>query len=920
MFSKIIALAKRIVTLPYPGEHSARLKEPSEFAEEPVWKDGKPGKMQRTKGSGNGTVQGKKVPDTISVLWGKLKGKAGKDDPPVAQALRFPVADWTAEKAQAWLKDNEIKAVKFEAAASAQSRAGETYRCECLDCGHTMDSEQHCRDIRCPKCGGEMRRVERPGPGQRAPATQSRGADGTIRLATGPALMTEDLDLDRESGFMRNVSVITMGEAIGHDFEVDGALVDQIVALTNAHPKGAPIHACHPEITGRDPIWIRVGRITNLRRVGNQAKGDVQLGAYARSNPAGDLWNWLFDLAEDEEARQSVGLSPRFVPAPFEQRMGEAGNPLPPAGRARQVLSIDFAGEPGANPGGLLSRGEGEEIATLTEEGQMDEVLRKYLESIGLDPNASEEDAQKFLDGLEGEQKQVADRIRAGAGGEKPKGEGKTSPEPEPVGAGATEGEELARKAADQAIGLERKRTNEIIGLAQQCGLGREWADKHIQEGTTVQAAKEIALGVLAERHKPVNLGSGSLQAGSISVGADRDRETLAGGISDAILLRAGCALYEFDEVTGIAVRDEQGRLKKRTPHERAQQFRAQSILGMGRMFLSSLGVPDAMTLSKTRLWTVLINPRALAQAYGSQVVALAQSTSDFPYMLEDSMRKSLRAAYEESPLTWRVWARRATAPDFKDIKRVALSEAPDLVERKEGGGVDYGTMGESREVYALAEYVDGIKLSRRAVINDDMDAFSRIPRLQANAAGRKEDDVCYAILTANAALADGTALFHADHSNLAGSGAAPSSTTLNAARAAMRTQTGQKGANLNITPVFFIGPANLEGTILPIVVSEYDPSGSIANAQNIWRGKLTPVIEPRLDATVDADTDNKTWYLAANSDQVDTVEVCFLEDEQTPVLRQEVDFDTEDIKHVVRHTCAAKAIDHRGLYKDPGD
>jgi len=40
------------------------------------------------------------------------------------------------------------------------------YACECLECGHKLTSEEHCRDIKCPECGGEMRRAERPGPGK----------------------------------------------------------------------------------------------------------------------------------------------------------------------------------------------------------------------------------------------------------------------------------------------------------------------------------------------------------------------------------------------------------------------------------------------------------------------------------------------------------------------------------------------------------------------------------------------------------------------------------------------------------------------------------------------------------------------------------------------------------------------------------
>jgi len=46
-----------------------------------------------------------------------------------------------------------------------ESRADTEYECECIDCGHQMTTTEHCRDIECSECGGEMRRVERPGPG-----------------------------------------------------------------------------------------------------------------------------------------------------------------------------------------------------------------------------------------------------------------------------------------------------------------------------------------------------------------------------------------------------------------------------------------------------------------------------------------------------------------------------------------------------------------------------------------------------------------------------------------------------------------------------------------------------------------------------------------------------------------------------------
>lgn len=41
-----------------------------------------------------------------------------------------------------------------------------SYKCECLKCGKIINSEKHCKDIKCPACGGDMRRKDRPGTGQ----------------------------------------------------------------------------------------------------------------------------------------------------------------------------------------------------------------------------------------------------------------------------------------------------------------------------------------------------------------------------------------------------------------------------------------------------------------------------------------------------------------------------------------------------------------------------------------------------------------------------------------------------------------------------------------------------------------------------------------------------------------------------------
>ena len=98
--------------MPYPNEHSARLKKPGDFD---------PKSFRRTNG---GTIYGtKKVPKTISIIWAKLKRKNKPKDPPIPQALRFPTKSWTVQKSKKWLKDNNIKYLIFEPAKKKEKQS-----------------------------------------------------------------------------------------------------------------------------------------------------------------------------------------------------------------------------------------------------------------------------------------------------------------------------------------------------------------------------------------------------------------------------------------------------------------------------------------------------------------------------------------------------------------------------------------------------------------------------------------------------------------------------------------------------------------------------------------------------------------------------------------------------------------------------
>jgi hypothetical protein len=291
--------------------------------------------------------------------------------------------------------------------------------------------------------------------------------------------------------------------------------------------------------------------------------------------------------------------------------------------------------------------------------------------------------------------------------------------------------------------------------------------------------------------------------------------------------------------------------------------------------------------------------------------------TSDFSSLLANVASKRLRDSYAQNPGTYQQWARRApNAPDFKSMSVVALSGAPDLLQVNEHGEFKVGTMSDGQETYKMLTYGRIVSLTRQAVINDDLSGFDRLVSSFGNSSARLENRTVYSQLTANAALSDGVALFHASHNNLAGTGAAIAIASLGAARTAMRLQKGMAGEELNITPNFLIVPAALEQIAYQFTSANYVPATQAAVSEFRAGGRtaITPIVEPILDAN-----SATAWYLASDNGQVDTVEYCYLDGAEGPILESEPGFEVDGISYKCRLDFASKAIDYRGLYRNPG-
>jgi len=307
------------------------------------------------------------------------------------------------------------------------------------------------------------------------------------------------------------------------------------------------------------------------------------------------------------------------------------------------------------------------------------------------------------------------------------------------------------------------------------------------------------------------------------------------------------------------------------------------------------------------------MSPMQLASAaLGMSDVTRAIGTTDLPMIFGGVITRTMRSAYAGAPKTFTRWAKKGTLSDFRPVTRVAFDAATRLEKVNQDGEYKYGTLTEGGEVIQLATYGKIVPFTRQMIINDDLSALQRMPQFFGRSAANMESDIVYGILTANAALSDGTALFHTNHANLAAAGAKITIDSLSAGRAAMRTQISPAGELMNIAPQFLLVPAALETTAAQYTSNAYTPTKS--SDQNVFQGLLEPVIESRLDAA-----SALAWYLVGDPSACDTVEFCYLDGEEGLFTEQSVDFDSDGLKVKGRIDFAAKAIDHRAMYKNPG-
>jgi hypothetical protein len=339
----------------------------------------------------------------------------------------------------------------------------------------------------------------------------------------------------------------------------------------------------------------------------------------------------------------------------------------------------------------------------------------------------------------------------------------------------------------------------------------------------------------------------------------------------------------------------------------------------------------DAHRLSGVReFYLALSGDYEMAGVFHGERVMLANVTSTtMSSIVANVLNKVVANEFQACPRWWEPICRIESFNTLQQVRWVMLGGVGELPTVDEGAAYTELTWDDAYQTASWVKKGGYLGITLEAMDTDDVGRLRAAPQALARAAWLTLGKSVSAIFTASSgvgpALADGKALFHADHANLGSTALSAASWT--AARLAMRQQTelhsGERLGALT-SPRYLLVPSELEGTAITLFASEGLPGtpNNDVNPEAEGDGHDARMAAARRRViVVDLWTDANNWAAVADPRLYPTIGLGFRFG-QTPEVFSVASpasglMFTNDVLPVkVRWFYAAGPMDHRGLYK----
>jgi ATP-dependent Clp endopeptidase proteolytic subunit ClpP len=454
------------------------------------------------------------------------------------------------------------------------------------------------------------------------------------------------------------------------------------------------------------------------------------------------------------------------------------------------------------------------------------------------------------------------------------------------------------KAAADKAKMEERNRVSEIKASAKALNISDELVEKAINDGIAADEARKDFIAKFAANAKPA-------PAVSTTVVVDESDKFR---MQNKASIQAAAGLLKGDE--------------KRVALSNGG---ATSIHSLFRTVLARNGVKGTDMLDGERLVS------AAHKIIKAEMVGTG--TGDLTSILADSTNKALDIGLATARVSYPAWTKSRAVKDFKTFNLTKMSGVSDVQTILEGEKFQIGAVTDKKESGTLKTKGIVITLSRQAQINDDLGALSDMGMALGNAIMNAKERDCYDTLYGSAGVGPtltetARALFNTTEGNYQSSGAAPSSTTVDAGQLAMMTRPRLKGNPADKTvptgalPRFLIVPPKHKGAAERLVYSSTFPDATypqgVYNQYNRAGSNPMDVVVSAYLGSVDADG----WYLATDPNEIATLVMLTLNGNESPFVESAESTGDDPLGITFRcyHDWAWMVGDWRGLYLNDGD